>query len=80
MSEIFARAGEPVTTESGKVICYLKNDLRRHHAVSASDFHEFAEGENAFFPGQEMDRRCTRPHPDQGTRGTQICIDGEWRP
>ncbi len=76
MSEVFAKAGEPVTTEDGKVICYLKNDLRRGLTVFSSDFHQFAEGERAFAPGETFDRRCFR----DGGRGHQICINGEWRP
>lgn len=80
MSGIFARAGEAVTTEDGKVICYLKNDLHRHLMVSAGDFERFEEGEPVWRPGMPLDERCTRTKPDRMGAGLQICINGEWRP
>jgi len=79
MTDVFARAGEPVTTQDGRVICYLKNDLRRHQAVSAGDFERFATGEDAWRAGEPIDYRCVRANPDR-PNGLQICINGEWRP
>lgn len=78
MTSVFARSGEAVTTEEGKVICRVKNDLRRMTALQSSDFHEFADGETPWQIYQTMDSRCIRQRPDG--RGPQICIEGEWRP
>lgn len=74
----FAKAGEPVTTVDGKVICYVKNDLRVGGVVMAGDFHRFAEGERPWVANETLDERCTRLNPNGS--GPQICINGEWRP
>lgn len=79
MSEVFAKAGEAVTTPEGKVICYVKNDLVRHAMNSAHDFHEFAEGETPWKQHEKVDPRCVRELPDS-FGALQICIQGEWRP
>lgn len=78
MTGVFAKAGEAVTTEDGKVICYVKNDLRRGGVLAHDDFHRFAEGEQPWKPMSQIDYRCMRHNPSGN--GPQICIEGEWRP
>ena len=80
MSDVFAKAGEAVTTPDRKVICYVKNDLRRYEFAKAEDFHDFADGETPWRHGEPYDLRCTRSDPDKPFGGLQICINGEWRP
>lgn len=76
MTTLIASVGEPVTTEDGKVICYVKNSLFRNASMMAGDFHNFAEGERPWVGGEQVDQRCVR---QDGNR-MQICIKGEWRP
>ncbi len=78
MSDVFAKAGEAVTTPGVKIICRVKNDIQRHTVLKSSDFHEFADGETPWHPNQVIDTRCFRQRPDG--RGPEICIEGEWRP
>lgn len=74
---VFAKAGEPVTTPDGKVICYVKNDLRRRYPIMSGDFHEFQGNNEPWRPGMPTDPRCVR---ETRIGGMQICINGEWRP
>lgn len=77
MTDVFAKAGELVTTEDGKVICRVKNDLKKQSPISALDFDNFADDEIPWEPNTRMDTRCIRVSPNGGL---QICIDKEWRP
>lgn len=78
MSAVFAEAGEPVTSEDGRIICYVKNDLHRNTVCNPDDFHRFSDGERPWVRGEVMDARCFRVSPTRA--GPQICINGEWRP
>lgn len=73
----FAKAGEPVTTEDGKITCYVKNDLLLGMPIMAEDFGDFSEGEEPWMPNQAVDPRRLR---QIGQFGMKICINGEWRP
>lgn len=79
---MIANAGEHVTDEAGNYICRVKNDLHYGMTIRPSDFHEFAEGETPWVPGQVYDKRCIRLNgePFMRQRNAQICINGEWRP
>ena len=75
---VFAQPGEPVTDVHGNVICYVKNPLMKHTIISASDFHNFTNGNAPWKLHQRIDQRCVRTNPD--SNGMQICINREWRP
>lgn len=84
--DVFAMPGERVMDkDTGKVICKVKNPLRRHEVVSAANFHEFEPGEQPWVPCTPTDSRCTRLSayyrgPLGVARALQTFIEGEWRP
>jgi hypothetical protein len=75
---VFAKAGQPATTDKGKVVCFVKNDLHRNEVIKATDFHHFAVGETPWQTGHPFDLRCVRSDPM--LLGVQICINGQWLP